>query len=93
MTQLLLVAFLFGFGLITAGCTVPTTYTKSITVRKDAAGNIIESQETETVVQPGGQGYPVRFDYLTGVRPPAQNSVEEEPDMRSGYEFRKRNVN
>ena len=52
-----------------SGCTVPTTYSKSITVKKDASGKVLETEETETVVQPGGQGYPIRFEHLQGIQP------------------------
>ncbi|WP_265945711.1 hypothetical protein [Dechloromonas sp. A34] len=51
-----------------SGC-VATTYAKSIAVTKDANGNIIQTVETEGVVQPGGQGWPVKFQYLKGVKP------------------------
>lgn len=54
--------------LSTSGC-VATTYAKSISVTKDADGKIIQTVETEGVVQPGGQGWPVKFQYLKGVKP------------------------
>ncbi len=74
-------------GITLAGCTVPTTYSKSVSVKKDAAGNVLEVVETETVVQPGGQGYPVQFERLKGIQP--ASNVSQEEDTRSGYEFRK----
>lgn len=51
-----------------SGC-VATQYEKSVTVRKDADGKILERVETERVVQPGQQGWPVKFEYLKGVIP------------------------
>jgi hypothetical protein len=52
-----------------SGCTVPTTYSKSVAVKKDTTGNVLEIVETETVVQYGGQGNPVRFEHLLGIQP------------------------
>ena len=53
--------------LICAGCVVPTTYTKSISVKKDADGKVIETTETEGVVQ-AGQGYPIQFQHLDSIQ-------------------------
>lgn len=78
---------LFVFAIALMGCTVPTTYSKSVAVKKDATGNVLEIVETETVVQPGGQGYPVRFERLKGIQ--SAPNVSQEEDTRSGYEFRK----
>ncbi len=50
------IAFLFG------GC-VQTQFHKSVTVHKDAAGNITETIETESISQPGS-AWPVKFQYL-----------------------------
>lgn len=79
---------LFAVAVSLSGCTVPTTYSKSIAVKKDAAGNVLETVETETVLQHGGQGYPVKFEHLKGVRPSGV-SQEHDDETRSGYEFRK----
>ncbi len=79
---------LIAFAVSLAGCTVPTTYSKSIAVKKDAAGNVLETVETETVVQHGGQGYPVRFEHLKGIRP-SDASQDPLDNSQSGYEFRK----
>lgn len=68
-----------------SGCTVPTTYSKSISVKKDASGNILERVETETVVQPG-QGYPVQFELFQGVQPSASS---QEAIEKSHKEFRR----
>jgi hypothetical protein len=54
--------------LLASGC-VATTYTKSVAVTKDSDGKIIQTVETEGIVQPGGQGWPVKFEYLKGVQP------------------------
>jgi hypothetical protein len=51
-----------------SGC-VSTTYTQSVSVKKDANGKVIDITETEAVVQPNQQGWPVKFKYLKGVRP------------------------
>jgi len=50
------------------GC-VNTQYEKSVTVTKDANGNIVSRVEHEGVIQPNQQGYPVKFEYLNGVKP------------------------
>jgi hypothetical protein len=50
------------------GC-VATTYTKSISVTKDANGKIISTVETETVTQPHQAGWPLKFQYLKDVQP------------------------
>ena len=81
---------LFAFAVLLLGCTVPTTYTKSISVKKDATGKVLETVETEAVVQPGGVGYPLQFEYLKGVKP--VNSWQGKEEVESGqsaYEFRK----
>ncbi len=49
-----------------SGC-VETQYIKSVTVKKDASGKIVERIETETVSQPG-RGYSVEFEHLKGVQ-------------------------
>ena len=54
--------------LLICGC-VSTTYTKTVQVTKDASGNIVSRTETESVIQPNQQGYPVKFEYLNGVKP------------------------
>jgi hypothetical protein len=55
---------------LTSGCLiVPTNYTKEITVVKDAEGNIMRIEETESVQQPGHPGMRVQFEHLRGVQP------------------------
>ena len=54
--------------ILATGC-VATTYSKSVTVTRDADGKIVQTVETEAVVQPGGQGWPVKFEHLKGVQP------------------------
>ena len=68
-----------------SGCAVPTTYSKSISVTKDATGKVVETVETETIVQPG-QGYPVRFEHLQAVQPSASS---QEAIEKSHMEFRR----
>jgi len=51
-----------------SGC-IATTYTKSITVRKDESGRVIETIETETIVQPNQAGYPIKLEHLKDVKP------------------------
>jgi hypothetical protein len=88
------VLVLLAFAVSLSGCTVPTTYTKSIAVKKDANGKVIETVETEAVIQPGGQGYPVRFEHLKGVSPwenPSVGSRETSENFEgSAYEYRRR---
>jgi hypothetical protein len=55
-------------GIICTGC-VATSYQKSISVTKDANGKIIQTVETESVVKPNQQGWPVQFQYLKGIQP------------------------
>ena len=64
---------LLAFAASLAGCTVPTTYSKSVSVKKDPTGNVLEVVETETVVQTGGHGYPIRFEYLKDIQPAQSN--------------------
>ena len=81
---------LLAFAASLSGCTVPTTYSKSVTVKKDATGNVLEIAETETVIQPGGQGYLLRFEHLKGIQPVSSWQGKEEVESgQSGYEFRK----
>lgn len=58
---------LMGFVFLFSGC-VQTHYTKSVSVKKDADGKIIERVETEAVVQPGS-GWPVKYEHLKDVQP------------------------
>jgi hypothetical protein len=58
--------------LLVLGC-VNTQYEKSVSVRKDADGKIIERIETERAIQPGQQGWPMKFEYLKGVMPGEKN--------------------
>src|SRR5947209_13871709 len=73
------VTALFGclLGLLTCGC-VATAYTKTVTVTKDAAGNVTQTVETETVSQPG-QGWPVKFEHLQGVQSAAKEIKTASP--------------
>ncbi len=62
----LIVFGLLSFALAVSGC-VQLQYSKSVNVRKDASGKILEIVETETVVQPG-QGWPIEFEYIKGIQ-------------------------
>lgn len=66
--KLFSVFFTLAIASAVSGC-VSTTYTQSISVKKDAGGKVIDITETEAVVQPNQQGWPVKFKYLKGVRP------------------------
>lgn len=66
-TALLLIA-----PLLLAGC-VSTTYTKTVTVTKDADGKIIGSVESESIMQPNQSGWPVKFEHLKGVQTNEKN--------------------
>jgi len=50
------------------GCVVQSSYSKSIAVTKDAEGKVVQTVETETVVQPA-QGYPMRLQLIKGIQP------------------------
>lgn len=50
------------------GCVVQSTYSKTIAVTKDADGKVLQTVETETVVQPA-QGYPMRLQMIKGIQP------------------------
>ncbi len=54
--------------LAASGC-VSTTYTKTVTVTKDADGKIVQIVESESIMQPNQQGWPVKFEHLKGVQP------------------------
>ena len=49
--------------LTATGC-VQTIYTKSVTVKKDASGNITGTESTEAVSQPGQQPGYIQFEHL-----------------------------
>lgn len=66
LPQLTLIFFLSGSPLL-SGC-VATQYQKSIEVTKDAAGKIVSTRTTESIIQPNQQGYPVKFELLNGVQ-------------------------
>ncbi|WP_052261098.1 hypothetical protein [Pseudomonas sp. C5pp] len=51
-----------------SGCVVQSSYSKTIAVTKDADGKILQTVESETVVQPG-QGYPMRLQLIRGIQP------------------------
>ncbi|WP_416195110.1 hypothetical protein [Pseudomonas sp. MH10] len=49
------------------GCVVPSSYSKTVSVTKDADGRVIQTVESETVVQ-GSKGYPLRLEHIKGVQ-------------------------
>lgn len=51
-----------------SGCVVQSTYSKTVAVTKDAEGRVIQTVESETVVQPAN-GYPLRLEKIKGVQP------------------------
>ncbi|MFK5733929.1 hypothetical protein KW869_10350 [Pseudomonas urmiensis] len=53
---------------VMSGCVVQSTYSKTIAVTKDAEGKVVQTVETETVVQPA-QGYPMRLHLIKGIQP------------------------
>jgi hypothetical protein len=61
MKRILLLA-LFPFLILGAGCA--THFTKTVSVKKDANGKIIETIETESVTQPGRPGRPIQFEHI-----------------------------
>jgi len=58
----------FAASALLSGCVVQSTYSKTVTVTKDASGNILNITESETVVQPA-QGYPIKLQLVKGVQP------------------------
>jgi hypothetical protein len=54
--------------MLSTGC-VTTSYSKSISVTKDADGKILQTVETEGVVQPDQKGWPLKLNYLKGIKP------------------------
>jgi len=60
--------YLLSASFFISGC-VPSQYQKTIAVTKDATGKIVSTTETESVVQPNNQGWPVKFEHLKGVQP------------------------
>lgn len=59
---------LVGAALLMNGCVVQSTYSKTIAVTKDANGKIIQTVESETVIQPAN-GYPMRLEKIRGKQP------------------------
>ena len=59
---------LVGAALLMNGCVVQSTYIKTIAVTKDANGKIIQTVESETVIQPAN-GYPMRLEKIRGIQP------------------------
>jgi hypothetical protein len=45
------------------GCTA-VTYTKSVSVKKDAAGKVIEQVEFESITEPHSETGKINFEYL-----------------------------
>lgn len=59
---------LFGLGLaavcfLFSGCTA-VTYTKSVSVKKDATGKIIETTDFESITEPHSESGKINFEYL-----------------------------
>ena len=67
MNRIQLLALL-GAALLMSGCVVQSTYSKTIAVTKDANGKIIQTVESETVIQPAN-GYPMRLEKSRGIQP------------------------
>jgi len=49
------------------GCVVQSSYSKTVAVTKDAQGRVVQTVESETVVQ-GAQGYPMRLELVKGIQ-------------------------
>ena len=71
--------------LLLSGCVVPTTYTKTVSVKRDVDGKIVETFETESVTQPRQHGFPIKFQYFEGIQPqplqflPPQQQLNTKP--------------
>jgi hypothetical protein len=61
--------------LLSASACVPSQYTKSVIVKKDPQGKVVEILETETVSQ-RGEGCAINFVYLQGIQNPYNNSTK-----------------
>ncbi|MGH2290662.1 MULTISPECIES: hypothetical protein [Pseudomonas] len=67
MKHMLFLALITASVMLT-GCVVQSTYSRTIAVTKDAGGKVLQTVETETVVQPA-QGYPMRLQLIKGIQP------------------------
>lgn len=67
MKHMLFLALITASATLT-GCVVQSTYSRTIAVTKDAEGKVLQTVETETVVQPA-QGYPMRLQLIKGIQP------------------------
>jgi hypothetical protein len=45
-------------------CSTPTIFTRTIEVRKDADGNVVETVVTETVSQPNRSAAKINMEYI-----------------------------
>lgn len=61
--KLVLAGLVTGLLTLSTGC-VQTIYSKSVAVKRDASGKVVETVETETVSQPGQQPKYIGFDHL-----------------------------
>jgi hypothetical protein len=46
-----------------SGCTA-VTYTKSVSVKKDAAGKVVETVDFESITEPHSESGKINFEYL-----------------------------
>jgi hypothetical protein len=46
-----------------SGCTA-VTYTKSVSVKKDAAGKVLETVDFESITEPHSESGKINFEYL-----------------------------
>jgi len=46
-----------------SGCT-SVMYTKSVTVKKDAAGKVVETTDYESITEPHSESGKINFEYL-----------------------------
>ena len=67
MNKIKVLGLLLGISSL-AGCVVQSTYSKTVTVTKDADGRVQSIVESETVTQPA-QGYPLKLQLVKGVQP------------------------
>lgn len=61
-TSLFILALATGC-LFFSGCTA-VTYTKSVSVKKDASGKVIESTDFESITEPHSESGKINFEYL-----------------------------
>jgi hypothetical protein len=62
--KIMIISLAFGAACLAfSGCT-PVTYTKSVTVKKDAVGKVTETVDYESITEPHSESGKINFEYL-----------------------------